>query len=530
VLDFGLAKAWATEGDTDLSLSPTLTRHATAEGIILGTAAYMSPEQARGKRVDRRADIWAFGVVLWEMLTGQRLFDGETVTDVLAAVLTVTPDVAALPEGVGLQLRALLERCLTRDPRLRLRDVGEARIVLDGCARGEELAEAPATPRHRRSGVGLAGWAAAAVLAPSRDGRGGSWNDDGTIIYTPYSTGPIFRVAASGGPTTPLTGNVEGVGSGTHRFPQFLPDGEHFLFLDRPAVFGESLHATVRIGQLESGESLPLLEVASNAVYSQGHLLYARDGALVAQAFGRGTEARLARAGADESDPVFSADGETLYYSTSDASNWRLVRRTLATGEETPLRNQDDGHVVVPMTVSPDGRWLVCDDREPSTVADMLLWPLGDGNGDESRALLASDADEGFAQISPDGRWLAWASDQSGRYKIYVAPFPQGGSSIIREARPRSLVAEMVSGTYGIAALSEKSAASTENPSNTLLIRYVGRRCWRSSVRGFSGERDVKITLNPRKSHQLIARAQHAFNSVILASWREPCGVSPRDS
>ncbi|MEJ2190359.1 MAG: serine/threonine-protein kinase, partial [Acidobacteriota bacterium] len=89
VLDFGLAKAWEAEaGDSSLSLSPTVTRHATVEGVILGTAAYMSPEQARGKRVDRRADIWAFGVVLWEMLTGRKLFEGETVSDVMAAVLT----------------------------------------------------------------------------------------------------------------------------------------------------------------------------------------------------------------------------------------------------------------------------------------------------------------------------------------------------------------------------------------------------------------------------------------------------------
>ena len=131
VLDFGLAKAWETEsGDSSLSLSPTLTRHATVEGVILGTAAYMSPEQARGKRVDRRADIWSFGVVLWEMLTGRKLFDGETVSDVLAAVLRAEIDPGELPAGTSLSLKRLLKRCLERDPKQRLRDMGDAGMEL----------------------------------------------------------------------------------------------------------------------------------------------------------------------------------------------------------------------------------------------------------------------------------------------------------------------------------------------------------------------------------------------------------------
>jgi len=131
VLDFGLAKAWEAEGaDSSLSLSPTLTAHATAAGVILGTAAYMSPEQARGKKVDRRADIWAFGVVLWEMLTGRRLFDGETVTDVIAAVVTHEPDWTVLPADTPPSLRRVLERCLRRDPRSRQPDIATVRLEL----------------------------------------------------------------------------------------------------------------------------------------------------------------------------------------------------------------------------------------------------------------------------------------------------------------------------------------------------------------------------------------------------------------
>ena len=124
VLDFGLAKAYAGEGATqpgdDLSQSPTLARTGTQAGVILGTASYMSPEQARGKSVDKRADIWAFGVVLFEMLTGQRLFRGETTSDTLAAVLKTDPDWSLLPAETPPRIREMLGRCLTRDPRERL--------------------------------------------------------------------------------------------------------------------------------------------------------------------------------------------------------------------------------------------------------------------------------------------------------------------------------------------------------------------------------------------------------------------------
>jgi serine/threonine-protein kinase len=134
VLDFGLAKALdaATGGaNSDLSKSPTLASGHTAAGLILGTAAYMSPEQARGKSVDRRTDIWSFGCVLYEMLTGRKAFDGETVTDVLAAVVTRDPDWSVIPETTPARIRELLRRCLEKDPQRRLRDAGEIRIAIE---------------------------------------------------------------------------------------------------------------------------------------------------------------------------------------------------------------------------------------------------------------------------------------------------------------------------------------------------------------------------------------------------------------
>jgi serine/threonine protein kinase len=132
VLDFGLAKAWENEsGDSSLSMSPTLTAHATAAGVILGTAAYMAPEQASGMAADRRADIWAFGVVLWEMLTGRKLFEGETVSHVLASVLKDEVDVTALPQETPGRIRELVKRCLKKNPQQRLQAIGDARIVFD---------------------------------------------------------------------------------------------------------------------------------------------------------------------------------------------------------------------------------------------------------------------------------------------------------------------------------------------------------------------------------------------------------------
>ncbi len=129
ILDFGLAKVAgesAVGAAASQTMSPTLSLAMTQAGMILGTAAYMSPEQARGKPVDKRADIWAFGVVLYEMLTGRQLFGGgETVTDTLASVVKDAPDLKALPVGTPPHVRTLLERCLRKDVNTRLRDIGE---------------------------------------------------------------------------------------------------------------------------------------------------------------------------------------------------------------------------------------------------------------------------------------------------------------------------------------------------------------------------------------------------------------------
>jgi eukaryotic-like serine/threonine-protein kinase len=168
VLDFGLAKALAPDAAggaaAEAPNSPTLTNRATALGMILGTAAYMAPEQAKGRPVDKRADIWAFGVVLYEMLAGRRLFRGEDISDTLAEVLKVEIDFRALPASTPASVVRLLRRCLERDPRQRLHDIADARVELD-----DAVAARPEAPQILTPSPGAAG-----DRAVSRVGRSGA--------------------------------------------------------------------------------------------------------------------------------------------------------------------------------------------------------------------------------------------------------------------------------------------------------------------------------------------------------------------
>ena len=172
VLDFGLAKALepvrrSATGSPNLANSPTITSPAmTMRGMILGTAAYMAPEQAKGKPVDKRADIWAFGCVLYEMLAGRRAFDGDDISTTLAAVLLKEPEWGALPASTPVALRRLLTRCLTKDPKARLRDIGEARVRIDELLGGApDEAGAPVVTPAVSGWRRVVPWAAAGVLA-----------------------------------------------------------------------------------------------------------------------------------------------------------------------------------------------------------------------------------------------------------------------------------------------------------------------------------------------------------------------------
>ena len=196
VLDFGLAKAIEGAGGAvgrvgrvgrvEVLNSPTLTSPMmTGVGMILGTAAYMSPEQAKGKAVDKRADIWAFGVVLYEMLTGRSAFAGDTVSEVLASVLRDTPSLDRLPASTPARVRGLLARCLDRDPRTRLRDIGEARVMLSANdSDGVAVVLSPRASSLRLWIVAAAGLVVGAAIVTLVSGR-----------RTPTPTGSLRHVA-----------------------------------------------------------------------------------------------------------------------------------------------------------------------------------------------------------------------------------------------------------------------------------------------------------------------------------------------
>jgi len=199
VLDFGLAKP-AGDGAGGSTTTDSVLR--TEEGRLLGTPTYMAPEQARGKPIDKRVDVWAFGCVLYECLTGRRAFDGETMGDVLAAVLEKEPDLSALPPSTPGRLSGLLERCLRKDPRRRLRDVGEARIAIEElvASGGDPAPSGPAThPRRIAMGIAVALVlvAAGAYLA----GRVGQPTERSTrYVSVPLTTSNSYRHAPAWSP------------------------------------------------------------------------------------------------------------------------------------------------------------------------------------------------------------------------------------------------------------------------------------------------------------------------------------------
>jgi predicted Ser/Thr protein kinase len=268
VLDFGLAKVANTPAGQGPEHSPTITMTATQAGVILGTAAYMSPEQARGKSVDKRADIWAFGVVLYEMVTGRRLFQGADLTETLASVVKDEPRLEQAPKSV----RRLLRKCLEKDPKKRLRDIGDVWELLEDAPES-----APAKAR-----LGMAGWIAAAVLvviaaialwAPWRHPQHGARIVTHFTTALPVGTGPIDAIAVSrdgsriafpGGPRreiyirmmdqleTRLIPSTEGAS-----FVSFSPDGQWICYIEtaRPSQ--------LRKVSVAGGTSLVLTEAES---------------------------------------------------------------------------------------------------------------------------------------------------------------------------------------------------------------------------------------------------------------------------
>ena len=542
VLDFGLATAAqaevrATTGEN----SPTLTMAATEVGIILGTAAYMSPEQAAGKPVDKRADIWSFGVVLWEMLTGSRLFEGgETVSHTLADVLRAEIDFGKLPASTPEPLRRLLKRCLDRNVKTRLRDIGEARIILANLGSGTEVpqqANARATwlpwavasamavfaaalsfvhfreqppsaevtrfeipqPEKTAFGIGppvlspdgrklafiagtgrvptkvwvrsldsaearpltgtenavgvvfwspdsraIAFWVAPAFKLKRAEISGGpaqilcdtqnspptgAWNRDGVIIF--HDRG-LTRVPAGGGDCAHVTTLDASRGEIFHRFPSFLPDGRHFLYLrqsTRPENNG------IYVGSLDvkpDQQNLKrLMESDSNVIYvpsphsRSGYLLFLREGTLMARPF---DPDRMAFAG--DAVPVVEHVAKPIsavggYFSVSatgalayrtGASNGADLWLTLFDRHGKPLGNAPTPIVTSGATggvsFSPDGgKVAFALPDAPGGNSDIWLYEFARGTSTR----FTFDPSNDVAPIwSPDGKQIVFGSDRDG--------------------------------------------------------------------------------------------------------------------
>ena len=534
VLDFGLAKLAAGAGGA-LTQSPTLTAGGTREGMIAGTAAYMSPEQARGQTVDKRTDIWAFGCVLYEMLTGRPVFARPTLTDTLAAVVEREPAWNALPPDTPPTTRHLLKRCLEKDPRRRLRDIGDAfadrvdestpasrrtsrslRLIaaiavvaiaaaawLFGTLREPPAREAApislamqppvdhsviGSPAVSPDGTRIAFTAATPNAASaiwirslnqtnpeklpgteggvrpfwSADGRsvgfvvesrlrrievasgvvqtictclrgdltGASWNSDNIILFTPMNRAPLYRVTATGGTPEPVTSLDASRNENSHRWPQFLPDGRHFLFTARSDV---TKNTGIYLGSLDSQERQWVLEAQSSGRYvPPGYLLFAKERTLLAQPFDvssrqlSGEPVSIAAgilhntigAGAAFST---SADGNVLAF-VEPANVARQLRWVDRTGQASIV--EADGPWDQ-LALAADGKTAAVVRADP-TSGNRDIWLVDLAAG---RAVRWTDhaANDWFPTWSPDGRHLAFASDRLGASSIFRRPVEGSG-------------------------------------------------------------------------------------------------------
>jgi eukaryotic-like serine/threonine-protein kinase len=280
VLDFGLAKAMQGDLAEQSALdSPTLSLAATAQGVILGTAAYMSPEQARGQAVDHRTDVWAFGCVFYEAITGRQAFPGELVSDILASVLAREPELAALPTALGPRLRRALKRCFEKNPRQRWQSVGDLRLEIEQALTTPDVEGPSASGRTRAKTLVLAIGATAVIAG------GAAWL---LKPAPPAAAPPIVRFQFAV-PSNPLTA-LRSVG---FQAVALSPDGRHFAYNTASGVYLRPLDATW-------SRLIPGTENALSSIFFSPDgewLAFWRDGAIQKISIGGGAAVPIARSG-----------------------------------------------------------------------------------------------------------------------------------------------------------------------------------------------------------------------------------------
>ncbi|UCF36608.1 MAG: serine/threonine-protein kinase, partial [Acidobacteriota bacterium] len=349
VLDFGLAKAAAPPEEPRLSESETLTSPSTQIGVIMGTPAYMSPEQARGSLVDHRTDVWAFGVVFFEMLTGRAPFHGEGATDIIAAVVTQEPDWELLPKATPASARQILRRCLARNPRSRLHHIADARLQLEN----PDLP--PSADPGRQSRYRIAVAVLAIALIASLAAVLTNWNPFA------FETGPQVENPLAGAKFSKVTDF-----KGSEFDAAISPDGQFVTFVsDRDGPF------EVLVGQVGAGDFRKLLTDGSGFDLEDAR-------------------APLRSVG-------FNHDGSEIWLG---GGPWQRVRLKPLMGGSTRYFL---GENVVNVSWSPDGRQIVYHERlagDPVYVAD--------SNGTNSRKILSPPAGthQHFPVFSLDGKWI----------------------------------------------------------------------------------------------------------------------------
>jgi Tol biopolymer transport system component len=496
VLDFGLAKAFANDGGLDLSIAPPQTGMASEDGIILGTPAYMSPEQARGKPVDRRTDIWAFGCVLYELLSGIRAFRGDTSSDSIAAVIEKEPDWKALPDSTPGKVLELLRRCLRKDPQRRLRDIGDARIEIEDslAASGTNPAlTAPAKRVEQRALVlglvtllaivlaGLVIWGAARfqqLVSDTRVLRLSVEPPEGGAFFFGTSIGGV--ALSPDGKTAAYVATVKGQSAlwvrrldepaarmlpGTERafYPFWSPDSKSLAFFTPPG----------RLSKIDIAGGTPFTICDSATVNGRGG--------------GRGG--------------VWTDDGQIIFA----IFNSGLYRVPASGGTPSPLTTVDKLHGELDHRwpqVLPGGRllfWIRGDKLESTGVyATSLSKP------NERIHILTSDSGALYAPGAHDKKYLLWQRDS----KLVAQEFNPDTLKLLGEFRTLSnRVATAAPVGLLVAAVSTNGLLLYSSATTTSQLTWFDRTGTRLSTLGDPGEYE-NFSLSPDGTRVSAARAK----------------------